>query len=78
MPVYEYDYEFDQAEVVATTWERKKIQFVNKLAIDWGGEIKERAEGMCFAPVDSTALADIARCQSLNFDTINAMESAIK
>ena len=36
-PVYEYDYEFDQAEVVATTWERKKIQFINRLAIEWGG-----------------------------------------
>ena len=24
-PVYGYDYEFDQAEVYATTWERKKI-----------------------------------------------------
>ena len=28
-PVYAYDYIFDKAEVYSTTWERKKIQFIN-------------------------------------------------
>ena len=61
-PNYSYGYEFDQAEVFATTWERTKIQFVNQLAFEWGGKIKERALKKCYAPVDSSELSDVARC----------------
>ena len=39
-PVYKYDFEFEQSERYATIWEHKKIEFVNHLAILWGGPIK--------------------------------------
>ena len=40
------------------------------MAIEWGGDIKTKAEEKCYAPVDSSELTDIARCQSLKYDTI--------
>ena len=43
-PVYEYDYQFDKAEVFATTWERKKILYINQIAYEWGGSIREIAQ----------------------------------
>ena len=49
------------------------------MAIEWGGQIKEKAEAKCYAPVDSSDLTDIARCQSLKYDTIKKdQQKAIK
>ena len=42
---YSYDYQFDNKEIYAMTWTRKKIEFLNHLAKNWGGEIKTKAEG---------------------------------
>ena len=38
--VYDFDIDFVKAEVYANTMERKKIEFLNKLAIDWSTAIK--------------------------------------
>lgn len=35
-PAYGYQYEFDNKEIYAMTWTRKKIDFINYLARDWG------------------------------------------
>ena len=44
-PAYEYQYEFDNKEIYAMTWTRKKIDFINYLARDWGSgsKIEKRA-----------------------------------
>lgn len=40
------------------------------MAIEWGGKIKEKALEKCYAPIDSSEIRDVARCQSLDFKTI--------
>ena len=62
MEFYDYEYEFADAEVYAATWTRKKIEFLNFVAIEWGGIIKEFAEGKCQAPLESADLEVIALC----------------
>lgn len=47
------------------TWSRYKIKFVNDIARDWGGKIETEANKQCTAPVESTYLEDISRCQAL-------------
>lgn len=32
-PVYEYDYQFENKEIFAMTWTKKKIDFINHLAM---------------------------------------------
>lgn len=42
--VYQYDFQFKSAEVYAMIWQKKKIEFINQLARQWGGAIKARAD----------------------------------
>lgn len=44
-PIYKYDFQFEESEIYATTWIRKKISFLNFLAKEWGGKIKTLSEG---------------------------------
>lgn len=48
------------------------------IAKSWGGKITKAAENQCFAPVDTTNLDSVARCQSLNVDSLKGMSSAIE
>lgn len=42
--VYEYDFEFENAEVFAMTWARKKMEFINYIARNWGGQVQKSAD----------------------------------
>lgn len=50
-PAYQYDYQFDDKEIYAMTWTRKKIEFLNYLARDWGNRITKEADKQCNAPL---------------------------
>lgn len=51
-------------------WTRKKIEFINHIAKNWGGIVQEKESRKCYAPGDSEDLIDLARCQSLKFEDL--------